>query len=66
MIYAASENTTAQWVAALALVASLYHLLNHAVFKGLLYLCTGAIDNLTNQVVEFEKLGGLIKLFPQK
>lgn len=48
----------------LALVAGLYHLLNHAVFKGLLYLATGAIDALTGQVVEIEKLGGLIKIYP--
>lgn len=54
----------AQAIAALALAASLYHLLNHAVFKGLLYLGTGAIDNLTGQVVEFGKLGGLLKIFP--
>lgn len=48
----------------LGLAASFYHTLNHAVFKGLLYLATGAIDNLTNQVVSFNKLGGLIKLYP--
>ena len=50
-------------IATLALVASLYHLLNHAVFKGLLYLATGAIDNLTHQVVEFDQLGGLFKRY---
>lgn len=50
-------------IAALALIASLYHLLNHAVFKGLLYLATGAIDNLTHQVVDFDQLGGLIKRY---
>lgn len=44
----------------LALVAGLYHLLNHTVFKGLLYLCTGAVDKLTSGVVELERLGGLI------
>jgi hydrogenase-4 component B len=55
---------TDRFIATLALVASLYHLLNHAIFKGLLYLGTGAIDNLTHQVVEFHKLGGLIKLYP--
>ncbi len=47
----------------LALVAGLYHLLNHTVFKGLLYLCTGAIDHLTNGVVELKRLGGLIHRF---
>ncbi|RMD59240.1 hypothetical protein D6833_11745, partial [Candidatus Parcubacteria bacterium] len=47
-------------LALLGLLASLYHLLNHAVFKGLLYLATGAIDNLTHQNVEIDRLGGLI------
>jgi hydrogenase-4 component B len=59
----AFPSDTARWLATLGLVAALYHLLNHAVFKGLLYLCTGAIDNLTNQVVDMEKLGGLIKIY---
>lgn len=47
-------------LASLSLVASLYHLVNHAVFKGLLYLATGAIDNLTHGTVDIEHLGGLI------
>ena len=64
LIFTSFKEATSQWIAALALVASLYHLLNHAVFKGLLYLATGAIDNLTHQVVEFHKLGGLIKRYP--
>jgi hydrogenase-4 component B len=37
MIYVSGSSATAQWIAALALIASLYHLLNHAVFKSLLY-----------------------------
>lgn len=53
-----------QAIAILAMIACLYHLLNHAVFKGLLYLATGAIEKLTHGVVEFHKLGGLIKLYP--
>jgi hydrogenase-4 component B len=44
--------------AALALTASLYHLVNHAAFKGLLFLCTGAVEKLTN-TVEMGLLGGL-------
>ncbi|MGB8645783.1 MAG: proton-conducting transporter membrane subunit [Anaerolineae bacterium] len=47
-------------IATLALFGALYHLLNHAVFKGLLYLATGAVDNLTAQVVIIDKLGGLV------
>jgi hydrogenase-4 component B len=54
---------TNRFIAILGLIASLYHVLNHAVFKGLLFLATGAIDNLTHQVVEFDRLGGLIKRY---
>lgn len=64
LIFAPDDTVLGRWITSLALIASLYHLLNHAVFKGLLYLATGAIDNLTQQVVEFHKLGGLIKLYP--
>ncbi|KAA3664984.1 MAG: hypothetical protein DWQ04_02965, partial [Chloroflexi bacterium] len=62
LLFAARPNGDLLMV--LGLTASLYHTLNHAVFKGLLYLATGAIDNLTGQVVAFHKLGGLIKLYP--
>lgn len=45
-------------LAAFALIAALYHVINHAVFKGLLFLCTGAIEKLTT-TVEMERLGGI-------
>ncbi len=64
LVFASQETALAGLITALALVACLYHTLNHAVFKGLLYLATAAIDNLTHGVVEFYKLGGLIKLYP--
>jgi NADH:ubiquinone oxidoreductase subunit 5 (subunit L)/multisubunit Na+/H+ antiporter MnhA subunit len=47
----------------LALTAALYHLLNHTVFKGLLYLCTGAIERQTGTVL-MEELGGLMRRLP--
>lgn len=50
-------------LAGLAVVAGLYHTLNHAIFKGLLYLCTGSIENRTGTVA-MEELGGLMKRFP--
>ena len=59
-----ADDAVGRLVAGLALLAALYHLLNHAVFKGLLYLGTGVIDNLTKGVVEFERLGGLLRRFP--
>ncbi len=50
-------------VAQVGLVASFYHMLNHGVFKGLLYLCTGAIEHRTG-TVSMERLGGLITTMP--
>jgi hydrogenase-4 component B len=63
MIFVASKPEGWEILAGIAIVASLYHTLNHAVFKGLLYLATGAIDNLTGQIVSFNKLGGLINKY---
>ena len=57
------HGVQARAIAGLALIASLYHVLNHAVFKGLLYLSTGAIENRTGSIY-FDRLGGLINRFP--
>jgi hydrogenase-4 component B len=51
-------------LAALALVAALYHALNHAAFKSLLFLCAGAVLHATH-TCNMEELGGLIKRMPQ-
>lgn len=64
ILLGAGQAEAGRWLATLALVASLYHTLNHAAFKGLLYMATGAIDNLTGGIVELNRLGGLIKLYP--
>src|SRR3989339_2027572 len=50
-------------LAILALIAGLYHLINHAVFKSLLFLCAGSIYKATG-LRDMEKLGGLIKTMP--
>lgn len=50
-------------IATLALCAGLYHLINHAIFKGLLFLCSGAIYKATG-TRNIEKMGGLIKKMP--
>jgi hydrogenase-4 component B len=50
-------------LAALALAASLYHCLNHAQFKGLLFLATGSVLHATGQR-NLGKLGGLIQRMP--
>jgi len=51
-------------LAALALVAGLFHTLNHAVFKSLLFMAAGAVLHATH-TRNMEDLGGLIKRMPQ-
>jgi hydrogenase-4 component B len=51
-------------LAALALIAGLYHTLNHAVFKGLLFMGAGAVIQST-RTRNMEEMGGLIKRMPQ-
>jgi hydrogenase-4 component B len=50
-------------LAALALVAALFHALNHALFKGLLFLGSGAIYRSTG-TLNMEELGGLLSRLP--
>ena len=50
-------------LAALALAAALYHCLNHAQFKSLLFLVTGSVLHATGQR-NLGKLGGLIRRMP--
>jgi hydrogenase-4 component B len=49
--------------ATLALVAALYHALNHGVFKGLLFLGAGAVTHATGSR-DMNRLGGLIGRLP--
>jgi len=50
-------------LAAIALVAVLYHCLNHAFFKSLLFLATGSVLHATHER-SLGKLGGLIHRMP--
>ena len=50
-------------LSALALAATLYHCLNHAQFKSLLFLATGSVLHATGQR-NLGKLGGLIHRMP--
>jgi formate hydrogenlyase subunit 3/multisubunit Na+/H+ antiporter MnhD subunit len=50
-------------LAALALAAALYHCLNHALFKSLLFLATGSVMHATSHR-SLGKLGGLIRRMP--
>jgi formate hydrogenlyase subunit 3/multisubunit Na+/H+ antiporter MnhD subunit len=49
--------------AGLALLASLYHVINHGIFKSLLFLCVGSIERQTG-TVELSELGGLCRTLP--
>jgi hydrogenase-4 component B len=50
--------------AALALTAALFHVLNHSVFKSLLFLGSGAVLTATGER-DMEHLGGLIHRMPK-
>jgi formate hydrogenlyase subunit 3/multisubunit Na+/H+ antiporter MnhD subunit len=50
--------------AALALTAALFHVLNHSLFKSLLFLGAGAVLASTGER-DMERLGGLIHRMPQ-
>ncbi len=50
-------------LAALALTATLYHCINHAFFKGLLFLSAGAVLHTTGER-NLGRLGGLIRRMP--
>jgi len=56
-----SRGNTA--LAVLGLAGGLFHVLNHAVFKGLLFLGAGAVHHATG-TREMDALGGLIKKMP--
>ncbi|HYQ48001.1 MAG TPA: hydrogenase 4 subunit B [Thermodesulfovibrionales bacterium] len=50
-------------LAALALTAGLYHTLNHAIFKGLLFMGAGSVLHATGER-NMEEMGGLIRFMP--
>ena len=53
----------ARGLAAVALIAALFHVLNHALFKGLLFLGAGSVLNAAG-TKNIEELGGLIHRLP--
>lgn len=57
----ASYHATA--LAAIAAIAMLYHVINHALYKGLLFLAAGAVDYSTG-TRDLDRLGGLIHRMP--
>jgi hydrogenase-4 component B len=59
----AFEVNGMSWAAALALTAALFHVLNHSLFKSLLFFGAGAVLTATRER-DMEHLGGLIHNMP--
>ncbi|MDO8661842.1 MAG: proton-conducting transporter membrane subunit [Candidatus Omnitrophota bacterium] len=57
------QSVNMPYLAVFSLIAGLYHLVNHAIFKGLLFLCAGSVYKASG-TRDIEKLGGLIKQMP--
>jgi formate hydrogenlyase subunit 3/multisubunit Na+/H+ antiporter MnhD subunit len=55
--------TAADALALLALTAALYHVVNHAAFKSLLFMAAGSVVHATG-TRDLEALGGLVKRMP--
>lgn len=60
LVFAAEGQAT--W-AALAFGAALLHVLNHAVFKSLLFLAAGAFERAVGSL-ELDRIGGLLRRMP--
>lgn len=50
-------------LAAIAAIVALYHMLNHSVYKALLFMGAGSVQRATG-TSELGKLGGLVRLMP--
>ena len=60
MIFLANGHKIASTI---ALIASLYHILNHSVFKTLLFMGIGSVEDAT-KTKSLDRLGGLLKKMP--
>ncbi len=60
MIYLANGHGE---IAGIALIAALYHLTNHSVYKALLFVGTGAVEAGTG-LRDLDRLGGIVRLMP--
>jgi hydrogenase-4 component B len=63
-LYVTFSTLGFQAIALLALLGSLFHCLNHALFKSLLFMSTGSVVNATG-TRNIESMGGLIKRMPK-
>lgn len=57
------QGATMQTLATIALVGALFHTINHALFKSLLFFNAGTVLKATN-TQDLNKLGGLISFMP--
>ena len=60
MVFMATNHPA---LAAIAFVAGLYHLINHSLYKTLLFFGVGAVETQTG-TCDMDRLGGLIKWMP--
>ncbi len=60
MVFVATNHPL---LAAIAFVAALYHMLNHSLYKALLFCGVGAVETQTG-TRDMDQLGGLIKWMP--
>ena len=60
MVFVATNHPA---LAAIAFVAGLYHLINHSLYKTLLFFGVGAVQTQTG-TCDMDRLGGLIKSMP--
>ncbi len=60
MVFVATNHPV---LAAIAFVAALYHMINHSLYKALLFFGVGAVETQTG-TRDMDRLGGLIKWMP--
>jgi hydrogenase-4 component B len=60
MVFLATDH---QVVAGIALIAALYHLANHSVYKALLFIGTGAVEAGAG-TRDLDQLGGIVRRMP--
>ncbi len=60
MVFLATDH---QVVAGIALIAGLYHLANHSVYKALLFIGTGAVEAGAG-TRDLDRLGGIVRRMP--
>ena len=58
-----TQGDTVRILALVAIVGAIYHTINHAVFKGLLFMSAGSVLYATG-TKDMNRLGGLMKMMP--